>query len=138
MQGTPQKLQAAELMLSGMTDKAIAKKLNVDPSTVWRWRNSTPVAAVIAAERNRRHETIRDEMLRLADDALDVLATILRDEKASNGIRLKAASVILDRVGINPPASNAAVSQDQSREHSATWSLEDEVVPGMGMFESRS
>ena len=134
MQGNPQKLQAAELMLSGMTDKAIAKKLNVDPSTVWRWRNSTPVAAVIAAERNRRHETIRDEMLRLADDALDVLAAILRDEKASNGIRLKAASVILDRVGINPPASSAAVSRDQSREHSATWSLEDEELPGMGMF----
>ena len=76
MQGNPQKLQAAELMLSGMTDKAIAKKLNVDPSTVWRWRNSTPVAAVIAAERNRRHEAIPDEMLRLADDALDVLAAI--------------------------------------------------------------
>ena len=73
-------------------------------------------------------------MLRLADDALDVLAAILRDEKASNGIRLKAASVILDRVGINPPASSAAVSRDQSREHAATWSLEDEELLGVGLL----
>ena len=53
---------------------------------------------------------------------------------ASSTIGVPHESVILDRVGINPPASSAAVSQDQSREHSATWSLEDEVVPGMGMF----
>ena len=86
------------------------------------------MSSVGSAYEDRPGEPIESELVGRVQGARLVISG------ASTTLGVPLESVILDRVGIHPPASSAAVSKDQSREHSATWSLEDEVVPGMGMF----
>ena len=91
---------ALELMLAGIDDTEIAQRINMSRTTIWRWRNSAEAVAFLSAHRNREMERLSERMSGLADRALDVLEDVLNDPKAGSMAKLRAATVVLDRIGL--------------------------------------
>ena len=116
---------AATLMLEGMSDTDIAKRLRVSRVTVWRWRNSPEVVAILSAERNRRIEHVSDRMRSLVDKALDVIESVIDDPSTAPMVRVKAATVILNRAGVTERAALEARQQSVSTERGYARHLDE-------------
>ena len=93
------KLLAVDLIIQGLTDREVAERLDVNASTVWRWRTECP--AVIAEINRRRDELFSATAERfrgLVPQALDVLARELNTEGRG---ALQAAQIVLRMAGVD-------------------------------------
>jgi hypothetical protein len=82
-------VRAADLIASGRTDSQVSEELDVDRTTVWRWRTQNPY---FQAEVNRRREEIwtvtRDRLQALTPLALDAIESELRTGEKPVGAAL--------------------------------------------------
>jgi transposase-like protein len=102
----PPQTKALELFLEGHAVEEVALKLGIHRSTLWRWRTDTNFAArLLNAQQARVHES-EERLQALAHDAISYLGTVLRNANEPTPLRLKAASEILNRGGLDS-ATNA-------------------------------
>ncbi len=107
---------AVRLLEAGYTVQTVARKLDVRPSTVWRWSGEPTVRAAVAAGKERRRAVLGEGLENAAHGALGALTSIVGDVQVSPRDRIKAAEAILDRCGLvevqNGSETGAAVAID--------------------------
>jgi hypothetical protein len=88
-------LRAVDLLAEGQTDAQVASDLELDRSTVWRWRTADPAfRAELARRREELWRSSADRMRALMPRALDVI------EKAIEEGDRQAALALLKLGGI--------------------------------------
>jgi hypothetical protein len=123
---------AIERIMEGVDDAAIAKELAISRTTAWRWRNDPEAVALISAARNRQFERVEDRLSSLAVSALTVLETALNDPSVALTVKLKAATTILDRVGLSERYAIERTQESKASEQKHTeylTRLEDPMDP---------
>lgn len=123
---------AVERIIQGVDDATIAEELGISRTTAWRWRNDTEAVALVSAARNRQFERVEGRLASLADSALSALETALNDPSVSLTVKLKAATIVLDRVGLNERngTKQREVSQEAERKQTECFNrLEDPMDP---------
>lgn len=92
--------RAIAMVATGATGRDIAAALGVNECTVSRWRQSAQFEAAVNAILADAHAAAAVQLRSLADQAVGTIAAVMTDAKASPADRLKAAALILDRVGL--------------------------------------
>jgi hypothetical protein len=95
----PRVARAIDLLLGGATDAEVARALDVDRSTVWRWRIRPDVASVLAEGRRLRLDGVAERLRDGAHRAIDFLLEVLAETSHPVAVRLRAATEVLDRAG---------------------------------------
>lgn len=89
--------KAIPLILTGETNKSVAKKLGVDENTVYRWRNSEPFKNLLISMRMQIIEDIDLKLNNLGNMALNKLEYLLENACNENN-QLKASIFILENI----------------------------------------
>lgn len=89
--------QAIAELISGATIEAAATRCGVSQRTLQRWLASDEFQRDYAKAKRRLLELATNRMLRSMDEAVQELLAIMRSEKASLGLKLSAASRLIDR-----------------------------------------
>jgi len=125
---TPAQLQSLPLLAAGEPAKEVATKVDVTPQTVSLWMNhDQDFRHALWLFRKQALDAARSELQLAATEAVTVVRKLLH-EGSSEQIRLKAAQLLLDRLGlvgqysangfdgavITPIANYAPPSEDQS------------------------
>lgn len=99
--------RAMQLLADGNTIAEVSRQLDVHRRTIEKWRTTTVGAAALETAKEQASEAFqntveaaRAKMTAAADEATDVLLGVLRDKEGDPGTRLRAASMIYDRVGL--------------------------------------
>jgi len=87
--------QAIVYHLQGMGDAAVAEKLGLQRTTVWRWRQCPYYAVALNTEREELWRDTRERLRSLASAAIDVVEDALADKD------VKTAWKILEAVRLN-------------------------------------
>ena len=95
---------AARLLSAGYTVSAVARRLRLRPSTIWRWSHEPEIATAIKSGKEYRRKTLGQGLESAAEDALSALLEVATDVGAAPRDRGKASEAILDRCGITPAA----------------------------------
>tara|TARA_R100000458_G_C8213139_1_gene199929 strand:- start:400 stop:933 length:534 start_codon:yes stop_codon:yes gene_type:complete len=98
---------AARLLEAGYTVSVVARRLQLRPSTLWRWSKEPDIASAIQAGREYRRQTLGQGLEHAAEAALSALLEVAEDVGAAPRDRVKASEAILDRCGITPAAESA-------------------------------
>ena len=90
---SPSQIRAIDLMLHGLSDAQVAQHLDVDRSTVFRWRKDETFARELDRHRRTLLEQSTARLQTLLDPALDILQRQLTgdDPKA----QLRAAAILV-------------------------------------------
>jgi transcriptional regulator with XRE-family HTH domain len=116
----PKRQKALELIMEGNTDAEVASALGVDRSTVWRWRKEPHFLAELRGHRAASLETASTRLAGMIEPSIEVLGQLLRDAGVPAAVRVKAATIILDRAGLvpfsYPPEDDRPVSQLSNEE----------------------
>jgi hypothetical protein len=96
----PKMQRAVDLALDGESTPAIAERLGVDRSTVWRWMQLPEVADELKWIRIDRRGEIRAAVDAGAREAVGYLRAVVADSNASVHARVRAAVVLLDRADL--------------------------------------
>ena len=94
---------ALELLLAGESPRTVAAELGLSPDLVQEWRRYDP--AFVAAANRRRQDDWEAQTQRLSSltgKAVDTLSALL--ESPEEGLRLKAAALVLKAVPVSPKA----------------------------------
>ena len=90
---------AIELVMSGMSDREIAKRTDKSRQTVNRWRNhDLDFRAVLAERRKATRERHQDELSGLVSEAIGVMREAMRDGEIHT--RLRSAQAVLRMSGL--------------------------------------
>jgi hypothetical protein len=99
---TDQQFRAIELTVKGDSDISIAKELDIDRKTLWRWRTfNDQYRTVLSNSRIERRATTTDRYQVILDKATIILAHCLNSP--NDQIRLRAANAILNMAGCFHP-----------------------------------
>ena len=123
---------AIERFIEGVDDATIAQELGISRTTAWRWRNDPEAVALVSAARNRQFERVEDRLSSLAVSALTVLETALNDPSVALTVKLKAATTILDRVGLSDRCAIERTQESKTSEQTHAeylTRLEDPMDP---------
>jgi HEAT repeat protein len=91
--------KALELMIQGVTDVEIAKRIGVARQTISNWRHyDTVFIETLEDQRRMLREKTRDSLIGLGEKAIEVLKNALEDEDPK--IRLQAAKEVLNTAGL--------------------------------------
>lgn len=122
---TPQQVTAIASLAAGATYSEAAKVAGVDRSCLWRWRHESPgFAAALDETREAMREEVVHGLVTAGSKALATLAT-LAERAEDEGIRLKAATEVLNRIdgavkaGTTGAAEAAVVVQVRAEEVAA-------------------
>jgi len=88
------------MVASGSTGRDVAAALGVNESTVSRWKQTPDFEAAVNALLKDAHQAAATKLRQLALDAVAILAAVMSDTTANPADRLKAAALVLDRVGL--------------------------------------
>lgn len=102
---SPKQLQVLSSLLSGASITAAARSAGIDRSTIYDWKRQRPFQDALTALVKERAESIREDFISLATDALGAVRSLLSDETAPPSIRLKAALNIIDAATQQPSIS---------------------------------
>lgn len=94
---TPQQAQALAALLSGLKVDAVARRVKVDRTTVWRWTQEPAFAAEYAAGRRAAVAQATTMLQAQAAAAVDVLVSLMNDKQLSASIRLRAAQTVYEQ-----------------------------------------
>lgn len=99
--------QAMALLAEGITIAEVSRRLGLHRRTVEKWRTTTAGAAALETAKEQASEAFqstveaaRSKLSAAADEATDVLLAVLRNSDSDPGTRLRAASMVFDRVGL--------------------------------------
>ncbi|TAK30985.1 MAG: helix-turn-helix domain-containing protein [Myxococcaceae bacterium] len=99
--------QAMALLAEGLSIAEVSRRLGLHRRTVEKWRTTTAGAAALETAKEQASEAFqstveaaRSKLSAAAVEATDVLLAVLRDADSDPGSRLRAASMIFDRVGL--------------------------------------
>ena len=89
-------LTAIDLLLQGHSDAQAADALNLDRTTVYRWRTlHAPFRYELQRQRRQLFQHTADRLRALLPTALDALQRVLTDDKADPRLTLRAATTLL-------------------------------------------
>ena len=110
---SPKQLRAIELLLAGMSDSEVAEKLNVNRSTIFRWKKDDPL---FIATYNQFVDSINQASLKkeieIRNLALEAMKELLKSK--DDAVRLRAAKECLQLKNRYPggPTSEEDVQSD--------------------------
>ena len=105
-------LRSIELTMHGLTDVQIARRLQINRKTLWRWKTLDPgYRHILANSRVQLHAAATDRYQRLLSRATKILGKLLRDQ--DNGHRLPAALAVLNMAGAFKPLPMTYFPSDQ-------------------------
>jgi len=94
---TANQQKAAMLLATGQADEIIADELDVDRSTIFRWRRSPTFRAEVNKHREAMLAMLQDSLRDAVVGALNTLKSLMT-KSADDSLKLKAASVLLGTV----------------------------------------
>lgn len=112
MKLTPRQDKAAALIAAGMTPGQVAAAVDVDPKTLYRWRQLPAFKARQNREREQILENMRDALRGLGTKAIQRLAALLDSIDEATG--LKAVGMVLDQ--LQPLSETALMAIGSSEE----------------------
>ena len=117
---TETQLDAARMIAMGMRFGEIAKALNIDRTTIYRWRKlpkfSSEVSELINAARNTNEERLVRDINQIKDIILETLIDVARYD-SSGSARVSAARQLTEMIEKAEDRSNQShVMEDQSNE----------------------
>ncbi len=126
--------RAISMVASGATGREVAAALGVNECTVSRWRQSAEFEAAVNTLLADAHDSAAVKLRQLADQAVATIAAVLTNPEASAGDRLKAAALVLDRVGLATvpsigPTDAERIESDRKNEardyelFNSTWAI---------------
>ena len=92
---------AVKLLSAGWTVRHVAIRLGVRASTVWHWSTDPLLVAAIERGKKIRTQKLGEGLQEAAQHAVQALTDVVSDDSVAPKDRIKAAEVVLDRVGIN-------------------------------------
>lgn len=99
--------QAMALLAEGISIAEVSRRLGLHRRTVEKWRTTEAGAAALETAKEQAREAFqstveaaRSKLSAAADEATDAVLEVLRDGKGDPGTRLRAASMVFDRVGL--------------------------------------
>ena len=101
---TPTQLQAAELIAIGQPKKAVAEGLGITPQTVSGWSKLPRFQAYLNQLKRAAQEGAHNHMRSLSEKAVGTVEELMGQE-VSPSIRLRAAQVVLNCIGMGDPKS---------------------------------
>ena len=84
----PQKLKALELLLLGKSNSAVARALEVDRSTIARWRQESEFAEIYQAQKSELQSEVKERLGLLMNQALDVCEKALEEQDIKVALKL--------------------------------------------------
>lgn len=96
---TPNQAKAAELIAAGELKKVAAEKVGVSAQTISEWQTQPAFQAHLNQLRMAALEGARDQMQRLAEEAVRTVKELMGQEE-SPSTRLRAAQLVLDFNGM--------------------------------------
>lgn len=108
--------QAIALMVAGGRPHEVAAALQVDRSTVWRWQQSPVFAVALSQAKLQNYQETTASIAALADQAISVVAELMRDHEVPPRVRLTAAKDVLDRAS-HIATAHAASDGDHSSQY---------------------
>lgn len=127
--------RAREMRADGVPVREIAKVLGRSRATIYSWTSPrerrAPVLQLYVdsphSEKEEKRESAVDIITRHSSDAALVIVELMMDADAPPSVRFRAASTILDRVGIIPPR-RSEVQEDPVDAGPDLSDLTDETV----------
>lgn len=92
----PRQLRAIEALLTENSVQGAAKAANVGEATLHRWLRQLRFRSAYDEARRAAYRRALERLSAAANEAVDVLRTILHDETAKPGERMSAVRVLLD------------------------------------------
>ena len=93
---TPQQEQACILLASGESYTAVAKRLNINRGTLYKWQDLLPFQCFYNKQCSDFKADVRNALLGLHAEAVDTVRELMNN--GGEGTRLKAAIWLLERV----------------------------------------
>jgi hypothetical protein len=110
----PNKVKALEALSRGENRKAAG----VDPATLWRWcHKDAQFSALLNQLVADQLEELRQELSALTFEAIRTLRDLMRDEKVSPALKLRAAGLALRRLAPMPAPPVGNTDQDDAVSH---------------------
>lgn len=101
----PDKQSAAiEMLAVGKSLKLIAQTLEIDPKTLYHWRQDPDFQAALSERRRDLWASANDRLRGLLDESIDVIERQLRDRYDRS--RFRAAATLLRLAGLKGQVSN--------------------------------
>lgn len=101
--------QAIEMLTEGHKASEVARVLDVNKSTLTKWKKDPRFRAALARARAEAVEAVRGRAAALATKALDTLAAAMDDPEAPLSVRVSAARIILERVAPDDAGNSDAL-----------------------------
>lgn len=89
-----------ELRVAGESVQAIADEIGVTHGPVSECLRLPEIRARIEVAHQQRLEVVQSKLAELATEAVDTLAAVMRNTDEVGAVRVKAATELLDRVGV--------------------------------------
>lgn len=97
---TGRALPGVFLVAQGLSGAEVGRVLGMSRWAVRNWLTDPYFVEALDHLKSSMVETGRRKLTGLIEEAVDTLSTIMRDEEATDASRVRAATAILDRVGL--------------------------------------
>ena len=84
----PQKLQALELLLLGKSNSTVARALEVDRSTIARWRQEPDFSELYQSQKSELQSEVKERLSLLTNQAIDVFQGALEAKDTKVAMKL--------------------------------------------------
>lgn len=114
--------RALLMFIDGVPVGDIARELGVSRGTLWYWRQRPDFAEQLKAVREAALKEAKSALKMLAHSSVELLKAVIEDPFEKTAVRVKAAEIVLQRVGLEAtPAEDAPdvskMSLHEKREH---------------------
>lgn len=101
------KPDALRLLIEGSTPREVCTVLNLNYTSLWRWRtHDKAFSEALADARRERMSLHRADIESAVTRALEFVVQTIDDDSAPQAVRLRAAEGILDRAGFEPGSAS--------------------------------
>ncbi len=83
-------------LLAGHTVLVAAKASGIAEMTAHRWLKDPRVQDAIKQARHQAFDTALSRLMDVTSEAIDTLASVMRDKEAPRGVRIRAAQLLLE------------------------------------------
>ena len=130
---TAKQRRALPLLAAGYTGAEVAKTINVNRATVSQWQNhDVDFAEALDQCRWESLRSAQDKLCSLANGAVAELEKLLK-EANSEQVKLKAAELILNTLGLNQGSNyQELVPPKPQKTHRGQYDL-DKILDGLGV-----
>lgn len=90
-------INAINMLASGKTIEDVAKELNLNINTIYRWKKNNSFKYALRDQQNQFFNNISIELNKLGTEAIGVLKDMM-ENATSESIKLKASMFIIDKI----------------------------------------